>query len=170
MLALLTVALKSVAVYVFIVLAIRLFGKKEFAQLAITDVVFILLISNSVQNAMVGEDTSLPGGLVAASALFLVNFAFKYLQARSITAEHWLNGEPITLIYEGKLLAEALKKAEISHEELMAVLRSHGAASMEQVDLAVLELDGSISVLSNGYQKSSKRKSKGHKVLGKNAS
>ncbi len=71
------IALKSIAVYVFIVAAIRLFGKREFAQLSVVDVVFILLISNSVQTAMVGEDASLVGGLVAALALFLMNFLFK---------------------------------------------------------------------------------------------
>jgi uncharacterized membrane protein YcaP (DUF421 family) len=64
------IALKSIAVYVFIVAAIRVFGKKEFAQLSIIDLVFILLISNSVQNAMVGTDSSLEGGLVAAFSIF----------------------------------------------------------------------------------------------------
>ena len=73
----LIIALKSIAVYVFIVAAIRVFGKKEFAQLSVIDVVFILLISNSVQNAMVGSDSSLQGGLVAALALFLMNFLLK---------------------------------------------------------------------------------------------
>jgi uncharacterized membrane protein YcaP (DUF421 family) len=73
----LNIALKSIAVYVFIVAAIRVFGKKEFAQLSIIDLVFILLISNSVQNAMVGADTSLEGGLVAAFSLFLMNYVFK---------------------------------------------------------------------------------------------
>ena len=73
------IALKSIAVYVFIVAAIRLFGKKEFAQLSVVDMVFILLISNSVQNAMVGSDSSLSGGLAAAFALFLANYTFKRL-------------------------------------------------------------------------------------------
>lgn len=73
----LNIALKSIAVYVFIVAAIRVFGKKEFAQLSIIDLVFILLISNSVQNAMVGADSSLEGGLVAAFSLFLMNYVFK---------------------------------------------------------------------------------------------
>jgi uncharacterized membrane protein YcaP (DUF421 family) len=72
----LNIALKSIAVYVFIVAAIRVFGKKEFAQLSIIDLVFILLISNSVQNAMVGADSSLEGGLVAAFSLFLMNYLF----------------------------------------------------------------------------------------------
>ena len=70
---LLTVAGRSVAVYLFIIIAIRIFGKKELAQLSVIDLVFILLISNSVQNAMVGDNTTLVGGLVAAASLFIVN-------------------------------------------------------------------------------------------------
>jgi uncharacterized membrane protein YcaP (DUF421 family) len=69
-----SIILRSVVVYLFIVIAIRLFGKKEIAQLSVIDLVFILLISNSVQNAMVGQNTSLEGGLIAAVSLFAVNF------------------------------------------------------------------------------------------------
>ena len=69
--------LRAVAVYVFIIIAIRVFGKKELTQLSVIDLVFILLISNAVQNAMVGPDTSLQGGLVAAGALFIANFILK---------------------------------------------------------------------------------------------
>jgi uncharacterized membrane protein YcaP (DUF421 family) len=78
----LKIAGSSVTVYLFIIIAIRLFGKKELAQLSIIDLVFILLISNAVQNAMVGSDSSLTGGLVAASALFIINYLFKYLMYR----------------------------------------------------------------------------------------
>ena len=70
----LIIALKAIAVYVFIIAAIRLFGKKELAQLSVIDLVFILLISNAVQNAMVGDDTTLLGGLSAAMGLFVLNF------------------------------------------------------------------------------------------------
>ena len=75
----LKIALSSSAVYLFIIIAIRLFGKKELAQLSIIDLVFILLISNAVQNAMVGADSSLAGGLVAASTLFFINYLLKFL-------------------------------------------------------------------------------------------
>lgn len=93
------IALKSIAVYVFIVAAIRLFGKKEFAQLSVVDLVFILLISNAVQNAMVGADTSLSGGLFAAFALFLTNFAFKKLELVFPGLSKVVEGEPIVLVY-----------------------------------------------------------------------
>ena len=79
----LSIVLRSVIVYLFIVIAIRLFGKKEIAQLSVIDLVFILLISNSVQNAMVGPSTSLEGGLIAALSLFAVNFILKQILYRS---------------------------------------------------------------------------------------
>ncbi len=78
-----SIILRSVVVYLFIVIAIRLFGKKEIAQLSVVDLVFILLISNSVQNAMVGPSTSLEGGLIAAASLFLVNLILKNVVFRS---------------------------------------------------------------------------------------
>src|SRR5204863_5731651 len=93
----LIIAGKSVAVYLFVVIAIRLFGKKELAQLSVIDLVFILLISNSVQNAMVGADTSLVGGVLAASSLFLVNFVLKYFLFRSKSFSNIIQGSPVLL-------------------------------------------------------------------------
>src|SRR3954469_5991390 len=93
----LEIVLRSVAVYVFIVLAIRLFGKKELTQLSVTDLVFILLISNSVQNAMVGPDSSLQGGIIAAGSLFVVNFILKRYVYKSKKFGKLLQGEPVML-------------------------------------------------------------------------
>jgi uncharacterized membrane protein YcaP (DUF421 family) len=162
------IAFKSIAVYVFIVAAIRLFGKKEFAQLSVVDLVFILLISNAVQNAMVGSDSSLSGGLVAAFALFLANFIIKKLEFRFPSFRKVIEGEPIVLVYEGNVNEGALAKASIDIEQLQAAIREHGVSDISEVNLAVLEIDGNISILSDNYQKKSKRKRKGHKVLGGN--
>ena len=164
----LNIALKSIAVYVFIVAAIRVFGKKEFAQLSIIDLVFILLISNSVQNAMVGADSSLEGGLVAAFSLFLMNFVFKKISLYSKGFSKVIEGEPIMLIYQGEVKLDGLKKAQISVDQLYAVVREHGVESVELVNLAMFEVDGNISVLSDNFKKSTKRKHKGHQVIGKN--
>jgi uncharacterized membrane protein YcaP (DUF421 family) len=109
---LLIIAAKSVAVYVFILLAIRLFGKKELAQLSVIDLVFILLISNAVQNAMVGADSTLLGGMAAATALFLVNsvvVSYKFPQFNKV-----IQGESLLLIYEGKIIHKNLETAMIS--------------------------------------------------------
>ena len=162
------IALKSIAVYVFIVAAIRVFGKKEFAQLSVVDVVFILLISNSVQTAMVGDDTSLSGGLVAALALFAMNYIFKRLSLGSQSISKVIDGEPVLLIYNGEVRPNSLKEASISLEQLKAVVREHGVEEISDVNLAIFEVDGNISVLSDNYQNLTKRKRKGHRILGQN--
>mgnify|MGYP000134297290 CR=1 FL=1 len=162
------IALKSIAVYVFIVAAIRLFGKKEFAQLSVVDLVFILLISNSVQNAMVGADSSLSGGLIASFALFSANYLFKKLEIRFPAISKVVEGDPVVLVYQGKLILDGLRKSTLTQEQLYAAIREHGIMELEEVDLAVFEVDGNISVMSENYQKISKRKRKGHKLLGGN--
>jgi uncharacterized membrane protein YcaP (DUF421 family) len=164
----LIIALKSIAVYVFIIVAIRVFGKKEFAQLSIIDLVFILLISNSVQNAMVGADTSLDGGLVAAFSLFLMNYVFKNISLFSKSFSKFIEGDPIMLIYQGQVKLDGLKKAQMTIDQLNAVVREHGVESVELVNLAMFEVDGNISVLSDNFKKSTKRKHKGHPVISKN--
>jgi uncharacterized membrane protein YcaP (DUF421 family) len=165
----LLIALKSIAVYVFIVAAIRLFGKKEFAQLSIVDLVFILLISNSVQTAMVGTDSSLEGGLVAALALFVVNFIFKKITIGRPEIAHLIDGDPVLLVYNGQLKAGGLAKAQITIEQLESVIREHGVEDISEVDLAMFEVDGNISVISDNFKKTSRRRRKGHRILGNNA-
>jgi uncharacterized membrane protein YcaP (DUF421 family) len=146
------IVLRCIAVYIFVIIAIRVFGKKELAQLSVVDLVFILLISNSVQNAMVGPDTSLQGGVIAALALFSINFLLKQLLYRSKKANELLQGKAMILIYKGELIEESLKKSEITQEELAAAVREHGVEDIKHVDLAVLEVDGNISVISDDFK------------------
>ncbi|MFZ4457210.1 MAG: DUF421 domain-containing protein [Bacteroidales bacterium] len=157
----------TLAVYLFIVVAIRLFGKKELAQLSVVDLVFILLISNAVQNAMVGPDTTLSSGLVAATTLFVVNYLFKYLQYRYPKFGKVIQGDATMLVYKGRMIAAHMDKARISVDELMEAIREHGVASVEEVDLAIMEVDGSISVLSDQYRNKSTRRRRSHKVVSK---
>ena len=150
------IILRTLAVYIFMILALRIFGKKELAQLSVIDLVFILLISNSVQNAMVGPDTSLNGGLIAAGALFFANYTLKQLLYRNKKISQMVQGEAILLIYEGAANVANCRKAEITIEELEAAVREHGARDIQKVDLAILEVDGNISVISSDYQTKSK--------------
>src|SRR5437870_12329277 len=106
----LNIGLRSVAVYLFIIIAIRLFGKKELAQLTVIDLVFILLISNSVQNAMVGPSTSLPGGLIAASTLFIVNYLLKIFLFKSKGLTRFIQGDPVMLVHKGNAIEKNLLK------------------------------------------------------------
>ena len=163
----LSIVISSVAVYLFMVFAIRLFGKKELSQLSVTDLVFILLISNSVQNAMVGSNTTLWGGLVAASALFIVNFLLKQAIYRFPSLNKLIQGEAIMLVYKGNIKIENMHRTRITHEELMEAVREHGVNSISDVDLAILEVDGNISILSNDFHRKTNRKRKVHKAITK---
>ncbi len=162
------IILSSVSVYIFIIVAIRLSGKKELTQLSVIDLVFILLISNAVQNAMVGTDSSLGGGLVAASSLFIANYLFKRIMYRFSSLSNFIQGQPLLLIYHGKLNQKNMTEAKISSKEIMEVIREHGVAVIEQVDLAVLEVDGNISVMSHEFKQKTNRKRKSHKIITKN--
>ncbi len=147
----LIIAGKSTLVYLFIIAAIRLFGKKELAQLSVIDLVFILLISNSVQNAMVGADSSLGGGIAAALGLFTANYLLKALLHRFKGLDKVIQGEKITLIHDGQLLRKGLREAGMTKEELERAIREHGVSGIDAVDLAILEVDGNMSILSKGY-------------------
>lgn len=164
----LRIILSSVCIYIFIVAAIRIFGKKELAQLSVIDLVFILLISNSVQNAMVGNDSSLLGGLIAATSLFAVNYLLKIVMYKFPYIGKLIQGEPVMLIYNGKLNMENIKKSKITIKELMEAVREHGVSTIEEVNLAVLEVDGNISILSNEFSRRTVKKRKVKKVLNRN--
>lgn len=159
------IILSSVSVYLFIVVAIRLSGKKELTQLSVIDLVFILLISNAVQNAMVGTDSSLSGGLVAATSLFIVNYLFKSIMYRFPKLNKLIQGEPLLLIYHGKLNRKNMIEAKISIKEIMEAIREHGVAEITQVDLAVLEVDGNISLISHEIKHKTTKKRKAHKTI-----
>jgi len=159
------IVIRAVIIYLFVILAIRLFGKKELAQLSVIDLVFILLISNSVQASMVGGDTTLWGGMIAATALFFVNYLLKLLLFKSKTMSEIVQGKPLMLIYRGEVIRAHLDQAKITMEELEAAVREHGVESVRNIDLAILEVDGNISVLSKNFQRASVKKRKAHKAL-----
>lgn len=151
----LEIVIRALSVYLFMIIALRVFGKKELAQLSVIDLLFILLISNAVQNAMVGPDTSLGGGLIAATSLFAANYTLKKVLYRNKHLSQLLQGEAILLIYKGKVKRKNLSDAQITLDELKAAVREHGAKDIVNVDLAVMEVDGNISVISNDFNKRS---------------
>ena len=163
----LDIVIRSVSVYLFMVIALRIFGKKELSQLNTADVILILLISNSVQNAMVGNNVSLYGGLVAALALFVLNFILKKVMYRFKNVNDFIQDKPIILIHDGKIDFKILSKLEISSDELDEVIREHGVENYKEVKLAMMEVDGNISVISgNKMLKHTIHKRKIHKTLG----
>lgn len=164
----LDIILRSISVYFFMVIALRIFGKKELSQLNTADIILILLISNSVQNAMVGSDTSLWGGLVAAGALFVVNFILKKLMFRFKGLNNLLQQKPEILIHNGKLEFKTLSKLGITSEELTEAMHEHGVEFFKDVKLAMLEMDGNISIISGNenLRQSHYKRKRNHKSLG----
>ena len=143
----LDIVLRSAVVYVVILLGLRLIGKKHVAQLSTIDLVLILLISNSVQNAMVGNDSSLLGGIVAASTLLVLNLILTRVFFRYKKAEELLEGVPTLLIHAGSVIESHLQAESITREELERAIREHGIESIADVKTAIMESDGTISVI-----------------------
>ena len=145
---LLDVSLRSLAVYVFMFAAIRIFGKTQLSQLNAGDIVLLLLISNAVQNAMVGSDVSLQGGLVAALVLFSANFVVKKIIFKNPKIKSLIESDPVVLVKDGIVDNVTMKKEDIGFDELEEAVREHGVEQIADVKLAVLEVDGNISVVS----------------------
>jgi uncharacterized membrane protein YcaP (DUF421 family) len=141
-LTILFTALRVAVIYLLLLLFLHLSGKRILGQLTPFDLVTLLLISNAVQNAMIGPDNSLVGGITAAAVLLGLNRWVSQSSLRRI-----LKGHPILLIHEGKVLEANLRRENVNLEELLTALREHGCSRPEEVSSAVLELDGTISVI-----------------------
>ena len=162
----LEIVIRSISVYFFMLIALRIFGKKELSQLNTVDIILILLISNAVQNAMVGADTSLVGGIIAAFALFCINFIFKKVMLKSSFIKNLVQDKPEILIHNGKTEFETLARLGITSDELEEAIREHGVEHYNEVKLAMFEIDGNISVISgNENLRQTKHKHRIHKSL-----
>jgi uncharacterized membrane protein YcaP (DUF421 family) len=141
------IILRSVVVYLIILGAFRLAGKRHISQLSLLDFALILLISNSVQNAMVGNDSSLLGGIVAALSLLGTNLILTRFIFRSKFSREFFVGEPKLLVRNGQFIKSTMDHEDLSEEDLLEAIREHGFESLKEVRTAILELDGSISII-----------------------
>ena len=143
----LEIALRTIIIYLVVLIGVRLSGKREVGQMTPFDLVLLLLISNSVQNAMTGPDTSVLGGIAAATTLLLVNRVVAAISGSNRRLRKVIEGEPSLLIHDGQVITAHMAKEHVSMDELERALREHGINSYHDVALAVLEVDGSISCL-----------------------
>jgi len=144
---LLQIMLRTGVIYLLVLIGVRLSGKREVGQMTPFDLVLLLLLSNSVQNAMTGPDTSLLGGVIAAATLLVLNYFVANVAGGNRRWRKLIEGEPSLLIHDGKAIESHMAREHISMDELHRALREHGLNSCDQVALAVLEVDGSISCL-----------------------
>jgi uncharacterized membrane protein YcaP (DUF421 family) len=144
---LIAVFARTAVIYGVVLLGVRLSGKREVGQMTPFDLTLLLLLSNAVQNAMTGPDTSLAGGVIAAGTLLLLNFGVAEVSGMNRRFRRFIQGQPTLLIHNGEIIAAHMAKEHVSNDELQRALREHGIAEYKDVALAVLEVDGSISFL-----------------------
>ncbi|MBX5465721.1 MAG: DUF421 domain-containing protein [Clostridia bacterium] len=143
-------AFRAALVYLVLLLGFRLTGKREVGQFTLFDLVFVLLVSNAVQPAITGPDVSLAGGLVIVAALLAVNALVAQLRLRSPLVRRLMEGHPTVIAREGRWLPEALRREGLSEEDCLMAMREHGVQDVREVALAILETDGTISILTGG--------------------
>lgn len=143
----LVIAAKVAVIYLFLVAGLRLFGTRELGQMSLYDFVLVVILGNAVQNAMLGNDNTLGGGLIAATVLLVLNRLVNEAVARSRKVERALVGEPVLLLSNGEVLERGMRREGITMQQLLAALREHGLAEPGEAVLAVLEVDGTISVV-----------------------
>jgi uncharacterized membrane protein YcaP (DUF421 family) len=139
--------LRAGVVYVFMLVLLRLTGKRQVGQLSPFDLVLLLVLSNAVQNSMNAGDNSLVGGLISATTLVGLNYGVGYLTFKNKRLETLVEGRPQIVIHNGKVFEDVMRSAKLTHHELNAALRRAGCGCAEEVQAAVLENNGAISVI-----------------------
>jgi len=141
------VALRSAIIYLIFLAGLRLFGKREVGQFTFFDLALVLLLANALQPAMTGPDTSVGAGLVIVVVLFAINLLISRLRLKSLLMRRLLEGRPTVILQHGAWIESALRHEGLDTEDAMMALREHGLDTVTDVELAVLETDGSISVV-----------------------
>jgi uncharacterized membrane protein YcaP (DUF421 family) len=139
--------IRPVIVYAFLVLALRIFGKRELAQLNPFDLVVLLSLSNTVQNAIIGDDTSVTGGLIGAFSLLTVNYLVVRFLFRHRRLDQLFEGRPTVLIHDGLVIHKALAKELLTVSELRTVAHRQGFATLHEIERCVLEPGGTFSIV-----------------------
>ena len=141
------IVVRTVVVYLTVLLLLRVAGKRELGQMSVIDLVVILVIANAVQNSMNGGDTSLLGGMIAAATLVAVNVLLERFGRRVPVFSRLFIEEPTLLMQDGELIKGHLAREHVEAEEIEMAAREHGIGDLSGVDMAILEPDGSISII-----------------------
>ncbi len=138
---------RSWAIYIFLIAGLRLAGKRELAQINTFDLVVLLMLSNTVQNAIIGDDVSVTGGVIGATSLLVLNYLVVRFLFRRTKLDRFLEGDPVVLITHGRVLREHLDRELISLQELTAAAHKQGFRRLEDIDECVLETGGSLAFI-----------------------
>jgi uncharacterized membrane protein YcaP (DUF421 family) len=138
---------RPLVVYLFILVMFRFLGKRQVGQMTPFDLIVLMMLSNVLQNAMIGPDNSVTGGLIGGAALLILNWGMGLLTSRNRFLERTIEGVPTILVHHGKVIEASLKREGLSREDLLASLRAQGVFDIEEVRAAVLETSGRLSVM-----------------------
>jgi uncharacterized membrane protein YcaP (DUF421 family) len=133
---------RSLLVFIFLAIALRLGGKRELSQINVLDLAVLLLASNALQNALIGNDSTVTGGVIGAGTLFVANYVFVHITYRSARARRILEGTPSVLLRNGQPDEKAMRKEAINEEELADIALEHGFSDLHNVGLIVIETSG----------------------------
>lgn len=150
--------LRSLLIYAVFFVGLRLFGKRELGQFTIFDLVLVLLVANALQPAITGPDNSVTGGVIIILTLLLLNRGIALLRSYWPAFDHLVEPPPTVVVEDGKLIKKNLEKEGLSQNDVEMALREHGVDKIENAKLAVLENDGSISVVDKSQPGSYRRR------------
>lgn len=139
-------AMRAAIVYVVVLVLIRLSGKHTLGELSVFDLLVVIVVGSSLRTSMIGNDKSLPGGLLVVATLLLMDFVFAWFASHSRRFDRVIQGRPVLLARGGVLFEDVLKRCRISRGNFESILRKHGCTGIGMVELAVLEPGGSITI------------------------
>lgn len=142
--------LRAIVVYGLVLGMVRMSGKRALGQFTPFDVLLIVLLGNAVQNALLGKDMSLGGGLLLAATLVVLNYAVGWVSSRSTAVERLVEGEPVLIARHGELLESVLRQELVTRADFDVALRQQGCRGIAEVELALLETNGHITIVQRG--------------------
>jgi len=144
------IALRGVALYIFVVFLLRVIGRRELSSLSAIDLVLLIVLGDAIQQGLTQDDYSVTGALIAVSTIALMQLASSYLSFRSSRMRTVLEGDPVVLVQDGKPVTRNMRRLRMTTDELAAEARGQGIASLEQVRWAIAEVSGTVSFIQEG--------------------
>lgn len=139
---------RAAIVYVFLLLIFRLSGRRTLSEMTMFDFILVLIVSESVQEALIGDDRSLTNAGLVIITLVIINVALSLLKLKFLTLDKWIDGRPFVIVEQGRCLADRLAKARVDERDIMEAARiDHGLERLDQIKYAVLERNGRISIV-----------------------
>ncbi|HEY3781867.1 MAG TPA: YetF domain-containing protein [Fimbriimonadaceae bacterium] len=145
-----TVALHTLIIYLYLIVLVRIFSRRQLGQLTVIDLIVVILLGSAVETAMINGNTAIRAGLISAATLMLANFALSQVFLRIKRFRHLVGSGPVLIVHNGHYVDENLKRIGLTHDDVLEALRSRECAELADVRFAVMEVDGTVNVILSG--------------------